>query len=70
MIKCKATKPFTLEEFDKLKNIKRAKETNNKKGKLYSGDTFECSKKMADYLMGKNPKKHIVAKVIEIEPKV
>ena len=66
MIKCEVIKEFTLERFDELKNIER--KTFNTKGKLYVGDTFECDKQMADYLMGANKDGQIVVKVIEVEP--
>lgn len=66
MIKCEVTKEFTLERFDELKNIQRRR--IDTKGKLYVGDTFSCTKEMADYLMGKNLKGDVVVKVIEVEP--
>lgn len=68
MIKCEAIKDFDLNDFYKLKNIVRAS-ARKKEGKLYLGDRFECDKKMADYLMGKNEKNEIVIKIIEVEPK-
>ena len=67
MIRCEVIKEFTLERFDELKNIER--KTFDTKGKLYVGDTFECDKQMADYLMGDNKDKQVVVKVIEVEPK-
>lgn len=67
MIKCEVIKEFTLERFDELKNIQR--KSFDTKGKLYVGDTFECDKEMADYLMGDNKDKQVVVKVIEVEPK-
>ena len=66
MIKCEVTKEFTLSKFDELKNIQR--KGMDSKGKLYNGDTFECDKEMADYLIGDNDKKLIVVKVLEIIP--
>ena len=66
MICCEVIKDFTLEKFGELENIKRKK--IDTKGKLYIGDTFECTKEMADYLMGKNLKGNVVVKVIEIIP--
>ena len=66
MIKCEVIREFTLEEFDKLKNIKR--KNLDTKGRLYVEDTFECDKAMADYLMGGNKDKEVVVKVIEVEP--
>ena len=68
MIKCEVIKEFTLEKFDELKNIQRKRVDT--KGKLYVGDTFECDKEMADYLMGDNKDKQVVVKVIEVEPKL
>ena len=67
MIKCIVTKGFTLHEFDKLKNLKRSG-ARNEKGRLYVNDTFECSKKMADYLTGNNKDKEVVVSIKEIEP--
>lgn len=66
MIKCEVIKNFSLKEFDKLKNIQR--KNLDTKGKLYVGDTFDCDKKMADYLMGNNLKGDVVVKVIEVIP--
>lgn len=65
-IVCEVIKEFTLERFDELKNIQRR--SFDTKGKLYVGDTFECDKEMADYLMGDNKDKQVVVKVIEVEP--
>ena len=69
MIKCEVIEKFSLEAFDKIKNIKRANENRNEKGKLYVGDTFECDEKMCDYLTGNNPINKVVVKVIEVKPK-
>lgn len=66
MIKCEVIKNFSLKEFDKLKNIQR--KNLDTKGKLYVGDTFDCDKKMADYLTGNNLKGDVVVKVIEVIP--
>ena len=68
MIKCEVIKEFTLERYNELKNIQRRR--IDTKGKLYVGDTFECDKEMADYLMGDNKDRQVVVKVIEVEPKV
>lgn len=66
MIKCEVIKEFTLGKFEELKNIQRKRiET---KGKLYVGDIFECTKEMADYLMGNNKDNETVVKVIEVIP--
>ena len=59
---------FTYKDFDKLKNVKRINGDRNEKGHLYLGDTFECSKSIADYLLGDNNLKKCVIEVIEIIP--
>ena len=66
MIRCEVVKEFTLERFDELEDIKR--ERYDEKGKLFIGDTFKCSKDLADYLMGKNEKGISVVKIIEVIP--
>lgn len=66
MIKVEVTEDFTLQEFDKLKNIIR--KDKEQKGKLFIGDTFECDEKMADYLTGNNSINRAVVKVIEVIP--
>lgn len=66
MIKCEAIKEFTLSRFDELKNIKR--NNYDEKGRLYVKDTFECSKELAEYLLGNNQNNDIVVKIIEIIP--
>lgn len=66
MIKVEAIKPFTLGRFDEIKNIQR--KSVEKYGMLYTGDTFECSKELAEYLTGKNDKGNVVVKIIEVIP--
>ena len=66
IIRCEAITQFTLAEFNKIKNITR--KSVEKEGMLYVGDSFECSKEMAEYLTGKNDKGNVVVKVIEIIP--
>ena len=66
MIKVEVIKNFTLERFNELKNIERAKADTY--GKLYVGDKFECEKDLADYLLGDNRLKEAVVKLIEIIP--
>ena len=69
MIKCKVIKEFTympISRFQELKNIKRV--GRNTLGKLYIGDTFECSNEIAEYLSGKNNSKTKVARIIEVCP--
>lgn len=69
MIKLIAIKDFTLERYGELKNIIR-KNGIEEKGRLNEGDTFECERELADYLMGNNSKGEVVVKVIEIIPPV
>lgn len=66
MLKVEVIEAFNLERFDELKNIQRA--GANTKGRLNVGDKFECEKELADYLLGDNPIKRPVVKVIEIIP--
>ena len=66
MIKVEVIEKFSLKDFDKIQNIKRV--AVDEKGKLFVGDTFECSEEMAKYLLGDNPLKRTVVKVIEVEP--
>lgn len=68
MIKCEVIKEFTLERFDELKNIER--KLSNQVGKLFVGDTFECSKEMADYLTGNNKNSDVVVRIIEVKPEI
>lgn len=64
MVKCKVIENFTLEDYNKLKNIKR--KHIDKYGELYVGDQFECDEEMARYLTGKNSKSKVVIKIIEL----
>jgi len=70
MIKCEVISRFDLKDFGKLKNIQR--KSVDVKGSLFVGDTFECDKEMADYLLGNNVLNKTVVKVIEVQevPKV
>ena len=58
---------FTLEKFDEI-TIENRK-NSEKHGQLYVGDTFICDENMARYLLGDNPPKKKVVKVVEIIPK-
>ena len=66
MIKVEVLEKFSLKDFDKIQNIKRA--SVDEMGKLFIGDTFECDEEMAKYLLGENPLDRAVVKVIEVEP--
>lgn len=66
MIKLQAIERFTLGRFDELKNIERAGiETH---GMIYVGDKFECTRELADYLLGNNALGKPFVKVIEVIP--
>ena len=67
MVKLETIKDFTLKDFTKLRNVKRAKGMGVQ-GLFKPGDTFECDEEMAKYLMGENAIKEVVAKVIEVIP--
>ena len=68
MIKCEVLENFNLKRFDELKNLTR--KNKNVEGKLYEGDTFECSEAMADYLTGNNMLNKAFVRVIETEKKI
>jgi hypothetical protein len=68
MIKAETIIEFTLGKFDELKNIQRANAENKEKGRLYVGDTFECTEEMCEYLTGKNPSNATVIKILEVLP--
>lgn len=68
MIKCEVIERFTLGRFGELEELQRASINNTNDGELYVGDTFKCSRELADYLTGKNPKEKVVVKVIEVIP--
>lgn len=66
MIKVEVIGRFTLEDYKKLKNVKKV--TNRKENEFDVKDTFECDEKMVDYLTGNNALNKVVVKVIEIKP--
>ena len=67
MIRCEVIEAFTLGRFDELENIERVGQDTY--GRLNTGDKFECTKDLADYLLGDNHVKRAVVKVIEVIPK-
>lgn len=67
MIKVEVIENFTLEDYNKLKNVKKV--ISRKENEFGARDTFECDEKMADYLTGNNALNKVVVKVIEVEPK-
>ena len=67
MIKVEVIENFTLEDYSKLKNVKKV--ISRKENEFGARDTFECDEKMVDYLTGNNALNKVVVKVIEVEPK-
>lgn len=68
MIKVEVIKDFRYGEFDKIKASLKRGTVKADEGALYVTDTFECDKKAADYLLGNNPIKEPVVKIVEVEP--
>ena len=68
MIKVKALQEFTYGDFKNIKNLERHDINKNENGRLYEKDTFECTKEMADYLLGGNRLNRAFIKVIEVIP--
>ena len=68
MIKVEVIWNFTLEDYNKLKNVKKV--ISRKENEFGARDTFECDEKMADYLTGNNALNKVVVKVIEVVPEV
>ena len=66
MIRCEVIEQFTLNDFEKLEDIKRKSFVTY--GTLFVGDTFKCDEDMAKYLSGNNSKCKKVVKIIEVEP--
>ena len=66
MIKVEVIGGFTLEDYKKLKNVKKV--TNRKENEFGVKDTFECDEKMVDYLTGNNALNKVVVKVVEVMP--
>jgi len=67
MIKVEVLENFTFGKYDEIKDTLLSK-SNVQQGKLFAGDIFDCNKEIADYLLGNNPIKRAVVKVIEIIP--
>lgn len=66
MIKVEVIENFTLEDYNKLKNVKKV--ISRKENEFGARDTFECDEKMVDYLTGNNALNKVVVKVIEVKP--
>lgn len=67
IIKCEAIEQFTLNEFDKLSDIKR--KSISKEKTLFVGDIFKCDENMAKYLLGSNEKLKKVIRILEVDIK-
>ena len=73
MVKVRVIQEFTLQAFSEARNLKRIDSKKNEEGRLYVGDTFECTDAFSEYLTGKNQNGLIVVEIIdtvEEEPKV
>lgn len=68
MIKVEVIKEFTYKDFDNIKDTLKRASSKNEDGRLYEGDIFECSKKIVEYLTGKNEEGITVIKIIEVQP--
>lgn len=66
MVKVKALREFTYGNFNKITNLERHDINKKEDGRLFEGDTFECTKEMAEYLTGKCG--YVLVKVIEVIP--
>ena len=66
MVKVKALQEFTYGNFNKITNLERHDKNKNSDGRLYTGDTFECTKEMATYLTGGCG--YVLVKIIEVIP--
>ena len=66
MIKVEVIEKFNLKDFDKIKDS-LVRKSIDVEGQLFVGDTFECTRQMADYLLGDNSVNRAVVKVIEVE---
>lgn len=68
MIKLEAIKEFTFGDFDKIRETLTRGSVKAEPGRIYAGDTFECDKATAEYLLGDNAKKAEVVKIVEVIP--
>lgn len=67
MVKCKVIERFTLNDFNKLVNVKRASGIDTK-GLLAVNDEFECDEEMAKYLTTSNKLGRPFVKILEVIP--
>ena len=66
MIRVEVTEGFTLGRFNELRNIIR--KGSEEAGRLFIGDTFECTEEMAEYLTKTNKEGRAFVRVIEVIP--
>ena len=66
MIRVKVIDNFSLERWNELKNITR--KTGSTDNHFKKGDEFECTKEMADYLLGNNDYNRAYIELIEVVP--
>lgn len=69
MIKVEVLENFAFARYNEIEDTLQSKAIKQK-GRLFLGDIFECNKEMSDYLLGDNPIKRPVVKIIEIIPEV
>lgn len=69
-VRVKVKEFFSLGKFNELEELVRANAENDKYGELYAGDTFLCTKEMAEYLSGKNKygKSFLEEEILEVIP--
>lgn len=65
MIKAKVIENFNFARKNELKNLEKR---NTSTEMLEVGDIFECTKEMADYLLGDNSFKRAFIEIIEAKP--
>ena len=67
MIRAEVIERFNFARFNELENINRKYE-NAQEGLLEVGDQFDCSKEIANYLLGENALKRAFIEIIEVIP--
>lgn len=65
MIKAHVIENFNFTRKNELKNLEKR---NVNTETLEVGDSFECTKEIADYLLGDNPLKRAFIEIIEVKP--
>lgn len=65
MIKARVIENFNFARKNELINLEKRNASNET---LEVGDTFECTKEIADYLLGDNALKRAFIEIIEVKP--